>query len=174
MALALMCGLSFSGKSTLAARLGRALPARLISLDDINHERGLYGGQGISLDEWSTTNRIAHERAGTFLKEGHHVVVDDTGSPRFIRDEWRATAESAGAPFALVWVRITSDLQRERVHINRESRRRRDVTDAILQQHGTDFEPPTNENALIVDARSTTDPDRVEAIVEQLTSLGSH
>ncbi|MGP5596787.1 AAA family ATPase, partial [Brachybacterium alimentarium] len=31
-----MCGLSFSGKSTLAARLAEGLPASVISLDLIN------------------------------------------------------------------------------------------------------------------------------------------
>lgn len=86
MALVLRCGLSFSGKSTLAARLSDALVGELLSLDRINEERGLDGGQGIPLDEWATTNRIAHERAGALLAAGRHVVVDDTGSPRFVRD----------------------------------------------------------------------------------------
>ncbi|WP_141393747.1 AAA family ATPase [Brachybacterium alimentarium] len=36
MTLTLMCGLSFSGKSTLAARLAEGLPASVISLDLIN------------------------------------------------------------------------------------------------------------------------------------------
>lgn len=172
MALTLMCGLSFSGKSTLAARLAHDLPAHLLSLDLINEERGLDGGQGIPLEEWSTTNQIAHERAGRLLAGGHHVVVDDTGSPRFIRDEWRATADAAGAPFALIWVQITPGLQRERVHANREARARHNVTDAVLQEHAAGFEPPFEEDALIVAARSTDDPERVRAIAQKLGTLG--
>lgn len=173
MTLTLMCGLSFSGKSTLAARLAHDLPAHLISLDLINEERGLDGGQGISLEEWSTTNRIAHERVGALLGGGHHVVVDDTGSPRFIRDAWRATAKTAGAPFALVWVQITAELQRERVRANREAQVRHDVTDAVLREHAASFEPPTDEDALAVDARSAGDPERVTAIVQELSTLGA-
>lgn len=121
MTLTLMCGLSFSGKSTLAARLAEGLSANMISLDLINEERGLYGGQGIPLEEWSKTNRIAHERGRALLETGHHVVVDDTGSPRFIRDKWRAIADRSGVPFALVWVQISADLQTERIRANRGS-----------------------------------------------------
>lgn len=80
--LALMCGLSFAGKSTLARQLGEALPADVISLDDINAERGLDGGQGIPLEAWAETNRIAQVRATEALREGRNVVVDDAGSPR--------------------------------------------------------------------------------------------
>lgn len=170
MTLTLMCGLSFSGKSTLAARLAEALPASLISLDLINEERGLYGGQGIPLEEWSTTNRIAHERGQALLEAGHHVVVDDTGSPRFIRDGWRDVADRSGARFALVWVQISADLQEERVRVNRESRDRHDVTDAVLREHRATFEPPTDEEALIVGAQSTDDLGQVAALVQQLGS----
>lgn len=172
MTLVLMCGLSFSGKSTLATQLSQALPAHLISLDLLNEERGLDGGQGISLEEWSMTNRIAHERAGALLDQGHHVVVDDTGSPRFIRDEWRATADRAGAAFGLLWVQITPELQRERVLANRESQERNDVTDAVLREHGESFEPPTEEDAITVEGKNATDPQQIRAIVQQLSTRG--
>lgn len=172
MALVLTCGLSFAGKSTLAGRLADDLPAHLVSLDRINEERGLDGGQGIPRDEWANTNRIAHQRASAMLESGRHVVVDDTGSPRFIRDEWRATAGLAGTPFVLVWVQITPELQRKRVHTNRAEKVRRDVTDAVLEEHTAGFEAPVGEGALIVDAEETNDPKPVTRIVEAIKTLG--
>ncbi|GAA1486972.1 AAA family ATPase [Brachybacterium fresconis] len=171
MTLTLMCGLSFSGKSTLAARLAEGLPASVISLDLINEERGLYGGQGIPWEEWAKTNQIAHERGQALLEAGHHVVVDDTGSPRFIRDGWRAVAERSNAPFALVWVQIGADLQSERIRVNRRSHDRHDVTDSVLQEHRASFEPPTDEDALVIDAESTADPEQVAALAHELSSL---
>lgn len=165
MALVLMCGLSFSGKSTLAAGLSVALDAELLSLDRINEERGLYGGQGIPVEEWAATNRIAHERARGLLAAGRHVVVDDTGSPRFIRDEWRETASAAKAPFVLVWVQVSPELQRQRVWANRVDQVRPDVTDAVLAEHLASFEAPEDEESLIVDATSTHDKDIVAAVV---------
>lgn len=168
MALVLTCGLSFSGKSTLAAGLSNALAAELLSLDQINEERGLHGGQGIPLEEWAATNRIAHERARGLLADGRHVVVDDTGSPRFIRDEWRATAAAAGAPFVLVWVQVDRELQRQRVLANRVDPGRPDVTDAVLKEHGVSFEAPVDEDPLVVEAASTSELATIAATVQAI------
>lgn len=168
--MALMCGLSFAGKSTLASRLTEALPASLISLDLINEERGLHGGQGIPLEEWAQTNRIAHERGRELLEAGHHVVVDDTGSPRFIRDGWREVADQSGAPFVIVWVQIGPELQRARVQANRQSHGRSDVTDAVLRDHRAGFEPPIKEGALVIDAQETTDENQIAVLVQQIRS----
>ncbi|GAA3663413.1 AAA family ATPase [Microbacterium marinilacus] len=162
MALVLMCGLSFSGKSTLAALLAAELPAEVLSLDRINQERGFDGGQGIAAGEWSTTNKMAHERAIEALESGAHVIVDDTGSPRFVRDAWRDIATAAGVPFTIVWVQVSLDLQRQRVQADRETRGRPDVTDAVLAEHAAHFEAPSDESPLIVDASHTADPVTVE------------
>lgn len=51
--LLLLCGRSFSGKTTLARVLADALPAVVVSLDAINDERGLHGGDGIPVEEWA-------------------------------------------------------------------------------------------------------------------------
>ncbi|WP_150307744.1 AAA family ATPase [Planctomonas psychrotolerans] len=161
MTLALMCGLSFAGKSTFAAQLASELGADLISLDLINVERGLHGGQGIPVEEWAETNRLANDRAQDSLDRGRHVVVDDTGSPRFIRDRWRSVAEAHGAPFAIVWVRIDAALQRERVLANRSEQERPDVIDAVLAEHAAAFESPVDEAPIVIDARATRDPEQL-------------
>lgn len=171
MALTLMCGLSFAGKSTLAARLAEGLGAQLISLDLINAERGLDGGQGIPLDEWARSDRIAHERVEALLVDGQSVVIDDTGSPRFIRDGWRTAAIAAGAAFALVWVRIDPALQRERVRASREAQDRDDVTDAVHREHADSFESPTDEDPIVIDARDTRDPARIVEVIDSIRAL---
>ncbi|WP_223693585.1 AAA family ATPase [Leifsonia poae] len=168
MALTLMCGLSFSGKSTVAAQLAEQLPGSVISLDRINAERGLDGGLGIPLEEWVLTKQIAHERAESLLRAGQQVVVDDTGSPRFIRDEWRTLAERSGTPLALVWVQIDPVLQQERVQANRSEQRRHDVIDSVLEDHVTHFEPPVDEAPIIIDAEDTTNEARIADIVDAI------
>jgi predicted kinase len=90
----------------MAGQLGRELMATVLSLDSINEERGLYGRQGIPVDEWAETNRLAEERCRAQLRTGHNVIIDDTGSPRFIRDQWREVAARTHAAFVLVWVQI--------------------------------------------------------------------
>jgi predicted kinase len=165
MALTLMCGLSFSGKSTLAARIATDLEAELISLDAINLERGLDGGQGIPLEEWAATNQIAHDRVGRLLSESREVVVDDTGSPRFIRDGWREIAEKAGSRFVLVWVQIDEELQRQRLYANRSEQSRHDIVDEVLAAHLAEFEAPIDEDPVTIDACDTRDATRVGEVV---------
>jgi len=151
--LVVLSGISFAGKSTLATALGAALPATVISLDEINAERGIHGGDGIPVDEWVTTNGIARERAAAFLAAGITVVIDDTTSRRFLRDEWRSLAESVGTRSILVWVVIAPDAQRQRVEFNRREQNRRDVIDTVMAEHLSTFESPEeDEGALVVDS----------------------
>ena len=166
--LVLMCGLSFSGKSTLAGHLGHELAATVLSLDSINEERGLHSGQAIPVHEWVETNRLAEERCRAELHAHRNVIIDDTGSPRFIRDQWRTVAGQTQAAFALVWLQIDPELQRERLLENRLAGRRHDVTDEVLLDHLAYFEPPTDEGAITINAREVNDPHHVEAVVRAI------
>lgn len=102
--LVLLCGRSFSGKSTVASSLAGCLLGSVVSLDAINEERGLYGGEGIPLSEWARTHELATERALARLHDDETVIIDDTSSPRFLREGWRTLCSSAGAPMVLVFV----------------------------------------------------------------------
>jgi len=149
--LVLLCGRSFSGKSTVAAHLQQAFAADVISLDAINAERGLDGGQGIPLEEWTRTNEVASTRTARALEAGVFVVVDDTASPRFLRDGWREVAERSGAPFALVHVDVEEAVVWERVRANRADPSRPDVTDEVMREHLASFEPlGDDERALVL------------------------
>ena len=171
--LVMMCGLSFAGKSTVAAALARELKAEVLSLDAINAERGLDGGQGIPLDEWAVTNRVAHERVALRLGDRRSVVVDDTGSPRFLRDEWRELAEASGAAFALVWVRIDRAEQRRRVLANRVRGERHDVIDAVLDEHVAGFEDPgADEHPLTIDSNESRDAAAIATLARDIRAIG--
>lgn len=143
----MLCGRSFSGKSTVAAWLGQALPATVVSLDAINAERGLAGGQGIPVEEWARTNEEARCRTASALGEGALVVVDDTASLRFLRDAWRAVAEESGAAFVLVFLDTALGTIRTRLLANRGSPGRPDVVDAVMAEHLDSFEAPVEDEA---------------------------
>jgi predicted kinase len=140
--LVLLCGRSFSGKSVLARALADALPGTVVSLDSINDERELHGGQGIPLEEWVRTHETARERATAALTRDGTVVVDDTSSPRFLRDAWRSLAAANDARFVLVFVDAAEETLRTRWAANRLRPRRPDVTDAVMREHRSGFEPP--------------------------------
>lgn len=147
--LVLLCGTSFSGKSTVARSLAPRLSARIVSLDEINERRGLWGGDGIPAEEWIRTHELASDEVRGLLASGTSVVVDDTSSPRFLRDGWRSLAASARARFSLIYVDVDHATIRRRRADNQLDPRRRDVRDAVLDQHLAEFEPPhDDENAV--------------------------
>jgi predicted kinase len=68
-----MCGLSFSGKTTLARKIVEWLQCAYISLDEISAERGLWGGYGIPVEEWERTHALAAScKPGYCRAERHH------------------------------------------------------------------------------------------------------
>jgi len=84
----LLCGLAFSGKSTLAAALAERLDAKVVSLDEINARRDLWGGDGVADDEWAATHRQALREVEDHMRRGTPcIVVDDTNCYRFLRDD---------------------------------------------------------------------------------------
>jgi hypothetical protein len=81
-----MCGIAFAGKSTIALRVAEALELNIISLDAINSEGGLHGGEGVPDARWEETSFIATTRLRKRLEQGRGAVVNDTFSHRFLRD----------------------------------------------------------------------------------------
>lgn len=138
-----MCGRSFSGKSTHALEIARSHNAVIISLDEINLERGLVSGAGLEISDWIESTRIAHDRAAKFLRQGQSVVVDDTNSLKFLRDDWRKLAFECKSNFEIVWLPISEVEQAQRVSANRETRLRADISDEVLRIHNLNFEEPT-------------------------------
>jgi predicted kinase len=161
-ALVLMCGRAFSGKSTMSREIAGGLDAEIVSLDAINEERGLIGGQGIPVEEWVRTNDEATRRVLELLEAGNCVVVDDTSSLRFLRDNWRATARDAGAAFALVYVDTPENVVLERLKRNREQPVRNDVSDAVMEEHIAGFEPPERDEEYVT---ASSFPDDVRSMI---------
>lgn len=147
--LVLLCGRSFSGKSTVASSLAGSLPGVIVSLDAINEERELYGGKGIPLSEWARTNEVARERVLARLGDDETVIVDDTSSPRFLRDGWRTLCSSAGAAMVLGFVDTAEEVMRQRLLDNRATGYRADVTDEVMAAHQESFEPPDEDEQAV-------------------------
>jgi predicted kinase len=129
----------------------------IISLDEINERRGLWGGDGIALEEWQRTHEIATAETRTQLlgspdrreAGGRTVIVDDTSSPRFLRDGWRSLAAEIGVGFVLVYLDVDQATIRRRQADNRVDQGRRDVADAVLEEHLDGFEPPGPDEAAV-------------------------
>lgn len=146
----LLCGLAFSGKTSLGRPLAERRGAVWISLDDINRERGVgHGGDGLPAEVWAETLELALERAGQALASHREVVVDDTSPWRWIRDRYGELAARHGAPLILVWV--DTPLETVQARRRRTGRRgdRRPIRDAVFEEHRAGFEPPEPDEEVI-------------------------
>jgi predicted kinase len=144
-----MCRLAFSGKSTLARRIADELSIPLISLDAINHERGLRGGEGMSIAQWEETSATAMDRLRRRLGEGELAVVDDTFSRRFLRDRCKAVALEFGAGFTVVLVDTPIDEIRARRDANYRHPTRHHVRDDIFEDHYRSFQFPAADEPVV-------------------------
>lgn len=153
--------------SALARQLGETLPALVIALDDLNAERGLSSGAGTPLEEWARTHEIAHDRARSQLRAGRTVIIDDTSSPRFLRDRWREVGRGVGARLVLVYLDTPLGVSLARHAANRSQPSRADVADHVLRDHLSGFEPPEPDEDPIRVA-----PDSPEGLSDLIRRIG--
>ena len=146
----LMCGLAFSGKTTVAKRIASEFDCDYISLDEINDERGLWGGHGIPSEEWERTHRTALTRMRDRLDSGGSVVVDDTNNLRWLRDRFRAVADQGDHDAVLVYVTAPIEEIRQRMARTDRTLERRPVSEEVFAEHVNSFEEPTSDESPIV------------------------
>jgi tRNA uridine 5-carbamoylmethylation protein Kti12 len=151
MNLYLLCGLAFSGKSTFATAIANLRNAKIISLDEINAERGLYGGLGIPEEEWVVTHHEALRRVDIALSEKKNVVVDDTNCFKFLRDNYRTIGKKFDAKTFVIYFDLEFEIIYKRLINNNHEPRRPIVTETILHELAAKFEiPEDDENVLVL------------------------
>jgi len=148
----LMCGLAFSGKTAFARELSKVTGCTYISLDQINAERGLYGGDGIPDREWERTHEIAQQRMLAVMADGQDIVLDDTSCFRWLRTRYREFARQNGYQAQVVYLEIPVAEIRRRVAANAALPQRRAIKPAVFDQHLRTFEQPlVDECAIVLD-----------------------
>lgn len=146
-----MCGLAFSGKTTLAKAIVAQTGCRYVSLDEINAERGLgHGGDGIPISEWEKAHQIAMERMSAWMKSGRDILLDDTGNLRWLRDRYRAFAARHGYATQLIYVDVPVALIKQRIQANRLTGERHGIRAEILAGHLRTFEPPQPDEETLI------------------------
>ncbi|WP_224962013.1 bifunctional aminoglycoside phosphotransferase/ATP-binding protein [Geomonas subterranea] len=181
--LILTCGLSGSGKSSLAGELSRELGLDLTRSDLVRKElagipsagRAENGGyrEGIYNDRMDrATYGALLDAAERTLSGGRGAVVDATFKRRADRELFRGVAARLGVPFMVVETRCPEAVARERLE-----RRRHDpaeVSDARWEQYQLqrgEFEFPEPGESLLLDSTLPVwdEADRVYAAMGLLT-----
>ena len=145
-----MCGIAFSGKTTVAKRLSEALGCAYVSLDDINAERGLHGGEGVAVDEWEKSHSVATERMKQLMAHSEDIVLDDTSCFRWLRDRYKGLADENGYLAELVYLDVRLQDVQARMARNSLTASRRPIEAKIFAEHVRRFEAPQVDEAATV------------------------
>lgn len=146
----ILCGLPFTGKTTLAEHLAEHLGITRIDLDAINLERGLGPNAGaISPQEWDATYIRSYKWLEELLDRGSSVIYDATNFTRAQRDQLRAIAQHYRAKTSVIYVNVPTYEARNRWQMNRVTGARYDVRDEDFAQVVDNFEAPDEERDMI-------------------------
>jgi len=142
--LILLCGIPFSGKTTLARQLCDTYGYVRIDLDEIKFE--LYGPEvkdkDIDQEGWDKVYREMYTRIETALKSGVTVVHDTGNFTKHERGIVRNIADRQKLKTITVFVDTPVETARERMLQNRHSRKRFDVSDTDFNAAVAELEPP--------------------------------
>lgn len=142
-----LCGLAFSGKSTIARRVAAVTGAGLISHDAINAARGFDGGTEMDDSEWEKTSLMAAAQARAMLLAGRGVVIDDTFSHRFLRDRFRQVAAASAVPFVLLFVDTPLAVIEARIADNVRTQDRSHIAPDVFAHHRDRFQFPGDDES---------------------------
>ena len=145
----LLCGMPFSGKSTLGKSIAQYLDAPYISLDEINEARGLDGGKGIPVEEWEKTHYLAIEQLRDLMPFQQNIIVDDTNCFRWLRDRFRNLGRQYGYETTVIFLDVPFTEIEKRIISNNKNRTRNGVKSEIIAEMKKTFEPPQPDEQTI-------------------------
>ena len=146
----IMCGLPFSGKTTLARAIADQWGCVHLDLDSLANREGFFPEEGIDDKQWSLLFSEAHQYLAALLSSGKSVVFDAVNYDRVGRDRLRAIAQQNGSAVYVLYTKLTIQELEQRRQDNRDTRQRPNVRDNDVVELARDFEVPTTEENLLV------------------------
>ena len=147
----ILCGLAFSGKTTLAKALVQRLGLSRVSIDEINTARGVgLDNAWISPEDWDLTYAESYRQLDEHLRAGHSVIYDAGNFNRAERDKARAIAACNDAGSLVIYVTTPEAVARARWQHNRFTHERNDIRDDYFEIGLQMFEPPTTGEHMLL------------------------
>lgn len=155
----ILCGIPFSGKTTLAKAISKRLGYVHIDLDDVKRE--LYGrvvkDEELKQQDWDCIYREMYKRIESNLRNGQFIVHDTGNLTKHERDLVRQIAQKLGIETLTIFVKIPTSVARDRMMKNRRQKNRFDITDEAFEGAVNEMEPPSKEeNVIEFDGTVTT------------------
>jgi predicted kinase len=141
-----MCGVAFSGKSTLAKKVAEYKKATLVSQDIIWFEKKKELNLDLDSDEdWEKVIQMSKEKVRETLRRGESVVFDDISLKYSDREVLRQLAKECGAQTVLVYLDTPKEMREERRLKNLETKERHDVPEHIIDWGVGELQAPQED-----------------------------
>lgn len=150
-----LAGPPYAGKTTLRKELVKRFGFEVVSIDEINSERGIgLEVRPIPQEDWNITYSEAYRRLKELLNAGKRVVFDGANLPLHERQTPKQIAQSLGLQSRLIYVQISEEEAGERRLRNLQTKERGHVDDETFKMALEMFEEPTpEENPLIFNSK---------------------
>ena len=133
----ILCGLPFSGKTTLAKKIAAYMKCTLIGFDSVWKElESELDPKMDKVEEWKFVLNRTHDRIRDLLRKNKSVVYDDINARIEHREALRNIAKECHASSIVLFVNTPLSIIKERERDNK----------AVQQRH--DVEPENFKNAL--------------------------
>ena len=146
----IMCGLAFSGKSTLARKIAERTGSILIAFDKVWVEKDKEKSVPKNAEGWRYIRNIAQAEALSFLNAGSSVVYDDNNPRKEHREELREMARKTNASPMVIYLNTPRDIINAREKANTYSQERHSVEPKNAEKVLNDFQIPTPDENVIV------------------------
>ncbi len=138
-----LCGVAFSGKSTLAKKIAEYKNATLVSQDEIWFIKEKELGLDLNSDEdWERVQQISKAKVRDVLLGGESVVYDDICLKYANRESLRNLATECNAIPILIYLDTPRNIQEERRARNAETKERHQVPSHIINWGLEELEIP--------------------------------
>jgi predicted kinase len=143
--LIIICGLSFSGKSTLGKALAQTLGCAEVYVDETKFR--LHGPHvkdtDFSREQWDNIYRATDKEIENCQRLGKSVIDATRNFRKVERDRLRVIADKLGVSVTTIYVNTSESVARERWLANRLKPSRRDISDRDFEEIVAVMEPPT-------------------------------
>ena len=148
----ILCGIPFSGKTTLASELVKRFGFIRIDLDEIKFE--LFGADKKDGDmdkrDWNYVYEEMYKRIDTELKAGKTVIHDTGNFTKKERSEVRQIADRLGIETITIFTETPVEVARQRLVVNKNTHLRFDVDQKVFESTLAEMQSPTaDENPIL-------------------------
>ena len=155
-----MCGLPFSGKTTLAKELEKQLLFDRVDIDEIKAEHG-FGDKSddkISHEDWVKIFEDMDNRLIFLMKQKKGIISDISNLEKSDRNHLRELAAKFNYPTYVIYLNTPAKIARQRWLENQETKKRFDLTEKVFYEAVESLEEPTeDENVIVLDYKQSVD-----------------